>query len=49
MKAFSMLPAVVRDERDSPCLSILFTDYSSWKMAAYHLFRVDQRLNKYLL
>lgn len=42
-----MLPVVVLDERDSPCLSILFIDYSSWKMGAYHLFGVDQKLNTF--
>jgi hypothetical protein len=36
-----MLPRVVLDERDSPCLSIPFIDSSSWKMGAYHLLRVD--------
>jgi hypothetical protein len=37
-KAFSMLPIVG---------SKLFIDCSLWKMGAYQLFRVDQRLNTF--
>jgi hypothetical protein len=40
-----MLPTAVLDERDSPYLSILFTNCPSWKMGAYQPLRVDQRLN----
>jgi hypothetical protein len=43
-----MLPKVVLDERDNLCLSILFIDYSSWKMDPYNLLRVDQRFKYYL-
>jgi hypothetical protein len=42
-----MFPRVVLDERDSPYLSILFIDGSSWKMGACHIPRVDQRLNTF--
>jgi hypothetical protein len=38
---------VLHDEKHSPCLSILFIDYSLWKMGAYQLLRVDQRLNTF--
>jgi hypothetical protein len=38
-KAFSMLPTVVLDERDSPWFQTV--DCSSSKMGAYHLLRVD--------
>jgi hypothetical protein len=37
----------VLDERDSPGLSILFIDCSSWKLGAYYFLRVDQRLNTF--
>jgi hypothetical protein len=42
-----MLPITDLDGRNSPCLSIPFIDCSSWKMDAYHLLRVDQRLNTF--
>lgn len=31
--------------KESPCLSILFIDCSSWRMGTYYLIRLDQRLN----
>lgn len=40
-------PMVVLDERDSPCLSILFAHSSSWKIGAYNILRVNQRLNTF--
>jgi hypothetical protein len=43
-KAF---PTVVLDKRDSPCLSIPFIYCSLWKMGAFDLLRVDQRLNTF--
>jgi hypothetical protein len=36
-----MLPMAVLNERDG------FIDCSSWKMGAYHLLRVDLRLNTF--
>jgi hypothetical protein len=42
-----MLLMTVLGERDSPCLSIWLIDYSLWKMDAYRLLRVLQRLNTF--
>lgn len=42
-----MLPTAVLNERDSPCLSILFIGCSMWEMSAYHFLRVNQRLNTF--
>lgn len=42
-----MLPTAALDERGSSSLSILFIDCSSWRMSAYHLLRVEQRLNTF--
>ena len=41
-----MLPMAVLNERDSPCFQSVI-DCSSWKMAAYQLLWVGQRLNTF--
>ena len=38
---------VVLDERESPCLSIVFIHCSAWKMGDYNFLRENQRLNTF--
>jgi hypothetical protein len=40
-----MLPTLVLGEKDSPWFQAVH--YSLWKMGAYHLLRMDLRLNTF--